>query len=111
MIAVTEISDNLGLWGFLAVLVTQGVIVLNQRRGAKVNNSTNLSVNHVGENEPTLINQVREHGRQLQVIDHRQQWTVEVLQEVARQSGVRVPPLPENMPYTSHPYPKGPDHE
>lgn len=85
-----------GAWGFLAVLVTQGVIVLGQRRSQKVAKSTNKSVNHIGADEPTMINQVREHGRMLHSIKKHQDWSVGVLHEVARQAGVAVPPLPDD---------------
>jgi len=98
MIAITEIPDNAGMWGFLAVLVTQGVILINQRRNGRVAKSTNNSVNNVDKEhgESTLIDQVRHHGRMLHRIQRHQDWSVGVLQEVARQSGVTVPALPQD---------------
>jgi acyl-coenzyme A thioesterase PaaI-like protein len=90
-----------GAWIFGGVIVTQLTVVFgmiyqgHQARKAKlIAASTNNAVNHVAEGEPTMINQVREHGKILQRIQRHQDWSVGVLQEVARQSGVRVPPLP-----------------
>jgi hypothetical protein len=98
MIAITEVPDNAGMWGFLAVLVTQVVILLNQRRSSRVAKSTNNSVNNIDKDggELTMIAQVREHGRMLHSIRRHQDWSVGVLHEVARQAGVTVPPLPKD---------------
>ena len=92
-----------GAWIFGGVALTQITVVFgmvyaarNARRARTVAESTNEAVNHVGEGEPTLINQVREHGRILRRHTRHHEWSAHVLQEVARQAGVTVPPLPKD---------------
>jgi len=74
-------------------------IIYNARQTAaakRVAHSTNMAVNHVGTNEPTLINQVRNHGKQLGRLEKNQVWTQTVLVEMAHQTGIRVPALPKH---------------
>jgi hypothetical protein len=87
------------------VTLTQLVVVFGivygarqSRTARRVAESTNEAVNNVDKEngEPTLINQVREHGRILRRHSAHHEWSATVLQEVARQAGVNVPPLPED---------------
>lgn len=90
-----------GAYILVGTVVTQIVVVFgiiyagrNARKARIVAESTNNAVNHVPAGQPTLIQQVQEHGRILRRHSKHHEWSAEVLQEVARQAGVRVPPLP-----------------
>lgn len=85
----------------IGTVVTQIVVLFgiiygarNARRARIVAESTNNAVNHVPEGQPTLIQQVQEHGRILRRHSQHHEWSAQVLQEMARQTGVPVPPLP-----------------
>lgn len=87
----------------IGTLITQAVVVFgiiyagrNARRARVVAESTNNAVNHVPDGQPTLIQQVQEHGRILRRHTKHNEWSATVLQEVARQAGVGVPPLPSD---------------
>lgn len=90
-------------WVFAGVALTQATVVFgiiyaghNARRARKVAESTNDAVNHVPKGEPTLIQQVQQHGKVLRKIEAHQEWQAGVLLEVARQAGVAVPALPQH---------------
>jgi hypothetical protein len=98
MIAITEGAYTLAGVGVTQLALTFGIIY-NARQSAaakRVADSTNLAVNHVGPGEPTLINQVRSHGKQLVRLEKNQAWTQTVLVEMAHQTGIGVPPLPQH---------------
>jgi len=98
MIAMTEGAYTLAGVVFTQVVLTFGIIY-NARQSAaakRVAESTNMAVNHVSPSEPTLINQVRSHGKQLVRVEKNQVWTQTVLIEMAHQTGIRVPALPKH---------------
>jgi hypothetical protein len=98
MIVMTEGAYTLAGVVFTQVVLTFGIIY-NARQSAaakRVADSTNMAVNHVGSGEPTLINQVRSHGKQLVRLEKNQVWTQTELVEKAHQTGIRVPPLPQH---------------
>jgi len=98
MIAMTEGAYTLTGVVFTQVVLTFGIIYNARQTAAakRVAHSTNMAVNHVGTNEPTLINQVRNHGKQLGRLEKNQVWTQTVLVEMAHQTGIRVPALPKH---------------
>lgn len=98
-VAVFGLDDGAYILG--GVALTQAVVVFgiiyagrNARAARTIAESTNNAVNHVPEGSPTLIQQVQEHGRILRRHTRHNEWSATVLQEVARQAGVGVPPLP-----------------
>lgn len=91
-----------GAYILAGTIFTQAVVVFgivyaghNARRARVTAESTNEAVNHVGPNEPKLIDQVRGHGKQLDRHAQYHQWTATTLATIADQIGVPVPPLPQ----------------
>lgn len=94
-----------GAWGFASVLATQVVIVIGMFVQHRTTKATYKAVNGVDEanGEPRLIDQVREHGRDIRDLKLMNEWKVGVLQQLAIQVGVRVPPLPETIKVNHQP--------
>ena len=85
---------------FLTQLVVMFGIVYagkNAKKARQLGESTNDAVNHVdvAGGELKLIDQVRNHGRQLDRHEEYHEWTASALSTIAAEIGVRVPPLPE----------------
>lgn len=90
--ALLAISE--GAWAAIAALITGlfGVIAELLRRTLREVRQVNRAVNHVAPGEPPLIERVR---RLEQRTDMQSQWMADVLELVAAQLGVKLPPHPE----------------
>lgn len=100
--AVFAIDDGAYILG--GVALTQAVVVFgiiyagrNARAARTLAESTNDAVNHVDKEsgELKLIDQVRQHGRQLRQHHEYHRWTSAALVTIADEIGVTVPPVPD----------------
>lgn len=103
MFAVTDAQ-----WAFFGVLCTNFVALValfwQGRRTRKASEGAYEAVNGVDKanGEEKLIDQVRDNARRLDRLEAMNEWKVGVLQQVAEQVGVRVPPLPEAIEHREH---------
>lgn len=97
MIAVDE-----GAYILAGTVVTQVVVLIGlviQIKTKRASDGAYEAVNGVDKEngEPKLIDQVRESRRRLDRLEAMNAWKVGVLQQIADQVGVDVPPLPPGL--------------